>query len=88
MSFDEWKQKGQDHNSVIANPEFANAEAGDFTPKNKALLKKIGFKMFDYTIAGVYGSKEWQRKAELSSEMKAAFDKLVNDYEQQVITDW
>lgn len=88
MSFDEWKQKGQDHNSVIANPEFANAEAGDFTPKNKALLKKIGFKMFDYTKAGVYGSKEWQRKAELSSEMKAAFNKLVNDYEQQVITDW
>ena len=88
MSFDEWKQKGQDQNSVIADPEFANIEAGDFTPKNKALLKKIGFKMFDYTKAGVYGSKEWQRKAELSSEMKAAFDKLVSDYEQQKITDW
>ena len=44
--------------------------------------------MFDYSKAGVYGSKKWKQKAELSNEMKAAFDKLVKDYEEQNITDW
>ena len=88
VSFEDWQAKGQDTHSVVADPKFANAAEGDFTPKNEAMLKAIGFKMFDYTKAGVYGSKEWQRKAELSDEMKSAFDKLVTDYEQQQITDW
>jgi hypothetical protein len=52
------------------------------------MLKKIGFKPFDYTKAGVYGSKEWRRKAELKEEQKAAFSKLVDDYEKEMITDW
>lgn len=88
VRFDDWQAKGQDVNSVIADPEFANVATGNFTPTNKSMLKKIGFKMFDYTKAGVYGSKEWRRKAELSDDMKAAFDKLVSDYEQQKIADW
>ena len=88
ISFDEWQKKGQDVNSVIADPQFADVAAGNFTPKNKAMLKKIGFKPFDYTKAGVYGSKAWRQKAELSKEQKEAFDKLVDDYEKEMITDW
>ena len=88
ISFDEWQKKGQDVNSVIADPQFADVAAGNFTPKNKAMLKKIGFKPFDYSKAGVYGSKAWRQKAELSKEQKEAFDKLVDDYEKEMITDW
>lgn len=88
ISFDEWKKKGQDVNSVIADPQFADVAAGNFTPKNKTMLKKIGFKPFDYSKAGVYGSKAWRQKAELSKEQKEAFDKLVDDYEKEMITDW
>lgn len=88
ISFDEWQKKGQDINSVIADPQFADVAAGNFTPKNKAMLKKIGFKPFDYSKAGVYGSKAWRQKAELSKEQEEAFDKLVDDYEKEMITDW
>lgn len=88
ISFDEWQKKGQDVNSVIADPQFADVAAGNFTPKNKAMLKKIGFKPFDYSKAGVYGSKAWRQKAELSKEQEEAFDKLVDDYEKEMITDW
>ena len=88
LSFEQWQAKGQDRNSVIANPQFADKAAGNFTPQNKEMLDKIGFKVFDYTKAGVYGSPEWKQKAELSSEMKAAFKNLVADYEDKNITDW
>ena len=72
----------------MEDPRFKDVQANDFTPQNKALIDKIGFKVFDYTKAGVYGSKEWQQKAEVSDEMKAAFKKLVSDYDEQKITDW
>lgn len=88
LSFSEWQHKGQDTHSFIEDPIFTDIQAKNFTPKNKELLKKIGFRMFDYSKAGVYGSKKWKQKAELSNEMKAAFDKLVKDYEEQNITDW
>ena len=88
IPFEQWQQRGQDSHSVVEDPKFKDALAGDFTPQNKALMDKIGFKLFDYTKAGVYGSKEWRQKAEVSDEMKAAFKKLVNDYEEQNIADW
>lgn len=88
IGFEEWQKRGQDVNSIIADPQFTDVAKGNFTPKNKAMLKKIGFKPFDYTKAGVYGSKEWRKKAELEEEQKAAFAKLVDDYEKVMITDW
>ncbi len=88
VPFDQWQRKGQDRHSVVEDPRFKDVQANDFTPQNKALIDKIGFKAFDYTKAGVYGSKEWQQKAEVSDELKAAFKKLVSDYEEQKITDW
>lgn len=88
IGFDEWQKRGQDVNSIIADPQFADVAEGNFTPKNRAMLKKIGFKPFDYTKAGVYGSKEWRKRAELDKELEEAFDKLVDDYEKEMITDW
>lgn len=87
LTFDAWQQRSQDQHSVLVDPMFADADAGDFTPRNHDMLQEIGFKIFDYSKAGVYGSEEWKRKAELSDELKADFDKLVMEYEQLMISD-
>jgi len=52
-SWTAWKESGRGKHSVIGNPQFANPAKDDFTPKNKELLKKIGFKPFNPTQAGV-----------------------------------
>jgi hypothetical protein len=40
------------------------------------VAKKIGFKPFDYSRAGVYGDQEWKMKAVLTDELKEQFDAL------------
>jgi hypothetical protein len=72
-SFKEWQASGKDLNSIIANPEFPNPESFDFSVKNKALMKKIGFKPFDYTKAGVYGSTEWIELAKSDQELERKY---------------
>lgn len=88
ISWADWQKKGQDRHSVIADPQFADAARFDFTPTNRQMLKKIGFKPFDPGKAGVYGSDEWQKRAKLSQEILQAFDKRVADYEEMGKTDW
>ncbi|MCP5537639.1 MAG: right-handed parallel beta-helix repeat-containing protein [Akkermansiaceae bacterium] len=48
-----WRKSGRDTESVIGDPQFVDATRGDFTPLNTSLLKKIGFKPFDFRQAGV-----------------------------------
>ena len=61
-SFTEWQAAGHDRHSIIANPLFANAEAGDFTllPDSPALA--AGFKPIDLTQVGLYGDAAWVGK--------------------------
>lgn len=59
LSFEEWQKLGRDEGSVIADPLFADPEAGDFTLADDSPALKIGFKPFDYSKAGVYGDAEW-----------------------------
>jgi hypothetical protein len=63
MSFEQWKQKGLDENSIIADPMFVDAENFDFRLKPDSPALKIGFKPFDYSKAGVYGNKNWIKLA-------------------------
>jgi parallel beta-helix repeat protein len=51
-SFDEWKQTGQDRDSVIADPLFVNAANYDFrlAPGSPAL--KLGFRQIDLSKVG------------------------------------
>jgi len=51
-SFEEWKEKGMDGNSIIADPLFVDPENGDFTLKPESPAFKLGFKPFDLTKAG------------------------------------
>ena len=69
-TWDEWRNFGHDAESVIADPLFVAPEKGDFTllPESPAL--KIGFKPFDWRLAGVVadpanagGDDAWKKKA-------------------------
>jgi hypothetical protein len=51
-TWDEWRAKGQDTHSLIADPLFVDPKQGDFTLKPGSPAEKIGFKPFDYSQAG------------------------------------
>jgi hypothetical protein len=63
LTLEQWQERGHDRNSIIADPLFADADEYDFrlAPNSPAL--ELGFKPFDYSKAGVYGSRAWRRKA-------------------------
>ncbi len=77
FSFAEWQKSGKDLHSVIADPGFVNPSQVDFTIRNKSMIRKIGFSVFDYSQAGVYGSDEWKKLAAFDSEIARQFDKAV-----------
>ena len=78
-SFKKWKKTGHDEHSIIADPGFKNPAKYNFKLKNRSTIDKIGFVPFDYSKAGVYGSKRWKKQAELAEEILLEFDKEVNE---------
>ncbi|MGQ1889000.1 right-handed parallel beta-helix repeat-containing protein [Thermophagus sp. OGC60D27] len=83
LSFDEWKESGRDENSIIADPCFADPQNFDFRIKNKSVVKKIGFKPFDVSNAGVYGSKAWKELAKFDPQLAGKFDRVVEELKQK-----
>ena len=77
LLFADWQKLGRDRHSIIADPLFVNPQQFDFRFKNTSVAKKIGFKPFDFSKAGVYGSVEWVKKAQLCEELKKEFDNNV-----------
>jgi hypothetical protein len=75
-SFAEWKKSGKDIHSIIADPLFVNPSAFDFHFKKLSVARKINFKPFDYSKAGVYGSEEWKKLAEFDPDHAGKFDKM------------
>lgn len=49
--------------SVRIDPHFKDPHGGDFRFSTLKSARIIGFKPFDYSQAGVYGSAEWKRRA-------------------------
>jgi len=74
-SFADWQKLGRDKRSIIADPLFVNPLQFDFRFKNTSVIKKIGFKPFDYSKAGVYGSEEWVKKAQFCPEIEKEYDR-------------
>ncbi|HOQ86762.1 MAG TPA: right-handed parallel beta-helix repeat-containing protein [Phycisphaerae bacterium] len=62
-----WQQTGKDAGSIVADPMFVDAKNGDFRLKPGSPAEKIGFKPFDPSKAGVYGTQEW---IELANSVK------------------
>ncbi len=77
LSFADWKKSGKDIHSVIADPAFVNPEAFDFHFKSLSVARKIKFTPFDYSRAGVYGSAEWKKLAEMDPGLALEFDQMV-----------
>jgi len=63
LTFEQWRRKGHDVNSIIADPLFADPQRFDFRMDTNSPALATGFKPFDYSKAGVYGSSSWRRKA-------------------------
>ena len=81
MLFAGWQKQGRDKHSIVADPLFVNPQQFDFRFKNTSVVKKIGFKPFDYSKAGVYGSDEWMKKARLCPETEKEFDRVVSRHD-------
>ncbi|NQU22059.1 MAG: right-handed parallel beta-helix repeat-containing protein [Candidatus Nealsonbacteria bacterium] len=62
-SLDAWQAAGHERGSIIADPKFANPAKYQFELDGDSPAIKLGFKPFDYTKAGVYGDRQWVRKA-------------------------
>ncbi|MRY74768.1 right-handed parallel beta-helix repeat-containing protein [Parabacteroides distasonis] len=77
-NFNEWKRLGKDKHSIVADPAFVNPKGFDFRFRNMDVVKKIGFKPFDYSRAGVYGDLDWKTKAILSDHLIKQFTELSN----------
>jgi hypothetical protein len=88
LSFKEWQKPGRDNNSIIADPLFVDPDNFDFRLKRQTVAKKIGFKPFDYSKAGVYGDREWIEKAKLPEELKVAFNAAVDKNAWRGIYGW
>lgn len=70
--FSAWK-KGHEPHSIQRDPLFTNPLQDDFTFRSPKAVKRIGFQIFDYREAGVYGDKAWREKAQLPKEIEDAF---------------
>lgn len=75
-SLDEWKI-AHEPDALNIDPMFVDAANDDFRFKSRRAIKKIGFEEFDYSKAGVYGSREWREKAKMPESVIKAFDKAV-----------
>jgi hypothetical protein len=64
MDLKAWQGRKRDAGSIIADPQFVDPDNFNFNfRKGAASAAKIGFKPFDYSKAGVYGSAEWMKLA-------------------------
>ena len=87
QSFAEWQKQGKDQHSIIADPLFVDAANYDFRFKNRSVIKKINFKPFNFSKAGVYGSKEWKSLAAFDPALAKKYDDQIERLEaKQSIT--
>jgi len=52
MTFAEWREKGHDRHSIIADPQFATAESYDFTLAADSPALALGFRPIEISLVG------------------------------------
>ena len=52
MTVAQWREKGMDRNSVVADPSFADPERDDFNLRDDSPAKAVGFVPFDQSKVG------------------------------------
>jgi hypothetical protein len=62
LTLAEWQAKGQDINSVVADPLFKNPSSFDFTLDSNSPALSIGFVPFSLNDFGLYGEDDWIKK--------------------------
>ncbi len=63
MTFEAWQASGRDTQGAVADPLFKNPAERDFRLKRGSPAEALGFKPFDFSRAGVKGSRSWRRRA-------------------------
>jgi hypothetical protein len=63
MDFRAWQASGRDVEGAVADPLFRDPAARDFRLKRGSPAEALGFKPFDFSGAGVYGSRAWRQRA-------------------------
>ncbi|MBR4755382.1 MAG: right-handed parallel beta-helix repeat-containing protein [Bacteroidales bacterium] len=76
MTLEEFR-KLRDPRTIVADPMFKDPLHGDFTFKSLKTARKIGFKPFDYSKAGVEGDAAWKEKARMAQEDLDEFVRVV-----------
>jgi hypothetical protein len=61
FTFDEWKKKGLDSHSVVADPLFVDPEQGDFRLRPGSPALKLGFKAIDLSVVGPRSARAGRR---------------------------
>ena len=52
IPLEQWRQRGQDRHSLVADPRFVDPEHSDFSLRPDSPVKKIGFKPIDLSEVG------------------------------------
>ena len=76
MTLEEFREL-RDPKTIVADPMFNDPLRGDFTFKSLKTARKIGFKPFDYSEAGVIGDDSWKAKARMRPEEIEEFRQVV-----------
>ena len=77
------KETGKDYHSIIANPVIRFDKRGSIHVLNTKAAKQISFKPIDCDVVGIYGLKKWKELAEMDSDRKLLYDKVVKNNKQR-----
>jgi hypothetical protein len=82
QDFRAWKKSGKDIHSRVADPMFVDPGKFDFNFRRTSVIRGIGFEPFDWTKAGVYGTKEWKELARFDPMLAQKFDRIIDEREK------